>query len=68
MVLKSAVGSKMFLDYFQLGLENVKLFESVDRPNTTHKLVSDDVKRDLGISFNNRFSLFSFSSLCLDMN
>ena len=37
--LKSAVGSKMFLDYFQLGLENVKLFESVDRPNTTHKLV-----------------------------
>ena len=58
----------MFLDYFQLGLENVKLFESVDRPNTTHKLVSDDVKRDLGISFNNRFSLFSFSSLCLDMN
>ena len=39
MFLKSAVGSKMFLDYFQLGLENVKLFESVDRPNTTHKLV-----------------------------
>ena len=26
-------------DCFQLGLEKVKLFESVDRPNTTHKLV-----------------------------
>ena len=36
MVLKSAVGGKMFLDYFQLGLEKFKLFESVDRPNTTH--------------------------------
>ena len=39
MVLKSAVGGKMFLDYVQLGLEKFKLFESVDRPNTTHKLV-----------------------------
>ena len=40
MVLKSAVGGKMFLDYFQLGLEKVNwLFESVDRPSTTHKLV-----------------------------
>ena len=40
MVLKSAVGGKMLvLDYFQLGLENVKLFEIVDRPNTTHKIV-----------------------------
>ena len=29
----------MFLDCFQLGLEKVKLFESVDRPNTTHKFV-----------------------------
>ena len=29
----------VFLDYFQLGLEKFKLFESVDRPNTTHKLV-----------------------------
>ena len=29
----------MFLDCFQLGLEKVKLFESVNRPNTTHKLV-----------------------------
>ena len=39
-VFKSAVGGKMLvLDYFQLGLEKVKLFESVDRPNTTHKLV-----------------------------
>ena len=38
MVLKSAVGGKMFLDYFQLGFEKSKLFESVDRPNTTHKL------------------------------
>ena len=37
---ESAVGGKMLvLDYFQLGLENVKLFEIVDRPNTTHKIV-----------------------------
>ena len=56
----------MFLDCFQLGLEKVKLFESVNRPNTTHK--RGNVKRDLGISLNNRFSLFSFSALCLDMN
>ena len=68
MFMKSAVRGKMFLDRFHLGLEKVKLFESVDRPNTTPKLVSDHVKRDLGISLNNRFSLFSFSSLCLDMN
>ena len=68
MFMKSAVRGKMFLDRFQLGLEKVKLFESVDRPNTTHTLVSDHVKRYLGISLNNRFSLFSFSSLCLDMN
>ena len=45
MFMKSAVRGKMFLDRFQLGLEKVKLFESVDRPNTTHKLVSDHVKR-----------------------
>ena len=37
--LKRAVGGKMFLDCFQLGLEKVKLFESVDRPSTTYKLV-----------------------------
>ena len=37
--LKSAVRGKMFLDCFQLSLEKVKLFESVDRPNTTHKFV-----------------------------
>ena len=30
---------KDVLDCFQLGLEKVKLFESVNRPNTTHKLV-----------------------------
>ena len=35
MFLKSAVRGKMFLDCFQLGLEKVKLFESVNRPNTT---------------------------------
>ena len=39
MFLKRAVGGKMFLDCFQLGLEKVKLFESVDRPSTTYKLV-----------------------------
>ena len=67
MFLKSAVRGKMFFDCFRLGLEKVKLLESVNRPNTTHKLVVN-VKRDLGISLNNRFSLFSFSTLCLDMN
>ena len=41
--MKSAVGGKMFLDCFQLDLEKVKLFESADRPNTTHKLV---IRRD----------------------
>ena len=39
MFMKSVVGGKMFLDCFQLDLEKVKLFDSVDRPNTTHKLV-----------------------------
>ena len=39
MFLKSAVRGKMFFDCFRLGLEKVKLLESVNRPNTTHKLV-----------------------------
>ena len=51
MFLKSAVGSKMFLDYFHLGLENVKLFESVDRPNTTHKLVTLELVSTTGFPF-----------------
>ena len=37
---------------------------SVDRPNTTHKLV---IIVPAGPFLNNRFSLFSFSSLILDI-
>ena len=39
MFLKRAVRGKMFLDCFQLGLEKVKPFKSIDRPNATHKLL-----------------------------
>ena len=56
----------MFLDCFQLGLGkpdfNTNFFKlSVDRPNTTLKLVS------LEFFWTKAFSLIPFSPLCLDI-
>ena len=61
----------MLLDIFYLVLEKAWFtnFFEIKRWQAKHySLARDNVKRGLVICLNNRFSLFSFSPLCLDIN